>query len=259
MPGVEIQMQPVRSNVSSVAETSSEHAPLVEKSHANTGESRALPQSYLRYLNAIKSTWSDLPKVTVTFDQLGFELEVPLEKREVPNLVSAMVDPWRGVFTKRKAEMKTFQGLSEATGAIKPGEMTLVLAPPGHGKSLLLKSIAGRLQSVNDRKYVVGDVRWNGLTVDECAAASLQLSKLCAYVDQADAHYPIMTVRETFEFALQQSNADLAATGSDELMDLQNHKVDLMLELLGLKECQDTIVGDAMHRGISGGGWTIWF
>lgn len=260
MPGVEIQLQSFggqADNFSSVAQAGAEDAPLVDKSSPGASgkeeEGRALPQAYMRYLNAIKGTWSDLPKVTVTFEQLGFELQVPVEKREVPNLVSAMLDPIRGLLSTKKKEMKTFQGLSKVTGAIKPGEMTLVLAPPGHGKSLLLKSIAGRLQAVSDRKYVVGDVRWNGLTVEECAAASLQLSKLCTYVDQADAHYPIMTVRETFEFALQQSNADLAATGSEELIELQKNKVDLMLELLGLKECQDTIVGDAMHRGISGG------
>ncbi len=35
--------------------------------------------------------------------------------------------------------------LKDCKGALRPGTMTLLLAPPGHGKTTLLKAMAGRL------------------------------------------------------------------------------------------------------------------
>jgi len=118
-------------------------------------------------------------------------------------------------------------------------------------QSTLLKSLAGRL--ANDGPSFQGEVRWNGLTAAESAAAGQQLTKLCAFVEQQDAHFPMLTVRETFQFALENSNADTSLLGSPELAALQAKKVELMLELLGLKECADTVVGNGMLRGVSGG------
>jgi len=63
----------------------------------------------------------------------------------------------------------------------------------------------------------------------------------------------MLTVRETFQFALDNSNADAALLGSPDFEALQRRKVELMMELLGLKECADTVVGNAMIRGVSGG------
>jgi len=119
------------------------------------------------------------------------------------------------------------------------------------GKSTLLKALAGRLQRNGDA--LKGEVRWNGLTAAESAAAGQQLSKLAVFVEQGDVHFPMLTVRETFQFALDNSNADSSLLGSPDFDDKQKHKVDLMMELLGLRECADTIVGNNVMRGVSGG------
>ena len=134
--------------------------------------------------------------------------------------------------------------------------MTLVLAPPGHGKSLLLKALAGQLRG--DRR-LTGDLRWNGLDSRAADAAAVQVNRLCAYVDQGEAHMSLLTVRETLQFALDSSVASptlMAPPGSPEAAEYAQAaaaKVDLIIDVLGLRECQHTILGNAMLRGVSGG------
>ena len=63
-----------------------------------------------------------------------------------------------------------------------------------------------------------------------------------------------MTVRETLTFALLQSNADVSSSdASSALSKLHMDKVNIILEVLGLRECADTMVGGPLLRGISGG------
>jgi energy-coupling factor transporter ATP-binding protein EcfA2 len=79
---------------------------------------------------------------------------------------------------------------------LRPGVLTLVLAPPGHGKSALLKTLAGRMQNREEGKGLSGTLRWNGLTAKEMEEKGLQLSKLCAYCDQVDL-YVVGTQKQT--------------------------------------------------------------
>jgi len=216
----------------------------------------ALPAGYLNYLTTLRAAWGDMPDLTVTYSQLAYQVTVPKVKVEVPNLWSAFIDGVKGLNPLRDNNTVTeqFRPLHASSGVVRPGELTLILAPPGHGKSVLLKTLAGRM--VREGDAVRGEVRWNGLTAAESAQAGQQINKLTAYVEQGDVHFPMLTVRETFQFALSQSNADVTLlTGEDavKLKELQDRKVELMLELLGLRECADTPVGNAMMRGVSGG------
>ena len=146
---------------------------------------------------------------------------------------------------------------------IRPGTLTLVLAPAGHGKSALLKALANRGLPVNS-----GAVRYNGLGADDARdAAGVYVRKLVQYVDQCDAHNPLLTVRETFQFAVDNYAVD-ASQCADVLADaaaqnsaqaqadrraLHASKVERMLHLLGLTACADVCVGNALVRGVSGG------
>ena len=102
-------------------------------------------------------------------------------------------------------------------------------------------------------------MRWNGLNSQEAAAAPVQISRMTAYVDQSETHMSLLTVRETLQFAHDFSAADptlMAPPGSAEATEHQKTaaaKVDLLLDVLGLRECEDTILGNAMLRGVSGG------
>ncbi|OEL16187.1 ABC transporter G family member 36 [Dichanthelium oligosanthes] len=171
------------------------------------------------------------------------------------------------ILPSRKLTMPILNGIS---GIIKPRRMTLLLGPPGSGKTTLLLALAGRLGK--DLK-VSGNVTYNGHGMGDFVP-----QRTAAYVSQHDLHIGEMTVRETLAFSARcqgvgyfydllcdllrrekeaniKPDADLdafmkaAALGGQEA----NVVAEYMLKILGLEICADTMVGDEMFRGISGG------
>ncbi|GLT73000.1 hypothetical protein SLA2020_448900 [Shorea laevis] len=165
---------------------------------------------------------------------------------------------------------KEFSVLSDVSGIIKPGRLTLLLGPPGSGKSTLLKALSGKLDS--ELKFS-GKVTYNGHEMHEFVP-----QRTSAYISQYDVHLPLLTVRETLTFS---AKCQGVGTGYEMLTELlrrekelniqpdpyidalmkasvlKGHKehivTDYVLKLLGLDVCADTIVGNNMIRGISGG------
>lgn len=133
--------------------------------------------------------------------------------------------------------------LKEITASFRPGTMTLVMAPHGAGKSSLLKAIAGNLTAEN----CTGRLLYNGVTALD---AGFCIQKMVALVEQEDKHWPLLTVRETLEFA-QKCNAHIFDNTQSE--EEHSRKVDAVISLLGLEDCAHTILGSPMDRGISGG------
>ena len=72
---------------------------------------------------------------------------------------------------------------------------TQVLAPPGSGKTTLMKSIAGLLPQKNVKS---GSVKYNGCGAKE---APFSVPQVVGYVPEYDLHMAQLTVRETLEFA----------------------------------------------------------
>lgn len=71
--------------------------------------------------------------------------------------------------------------------------MTLLLGPPGAGKTTLMLALAGKLTSDLRLK---GKISYNGRELHEFVP-----QRTAAYISQVDTHTPEMTVRETFDFA----------------------------------------------------------
>lgn len=102
--------------------------------------------------------------VQIHYKDLKYEVQIPLESHEIPNVASEVGNCATGCFrgiTRQSAPSKPLGVLNTVDGAIRPGTMTLVLAPPGHGKSALLQTIAG----VIDHNQVEGSVSYGSSLV----------------------------------------------------------------------------------------------
>jgi ABC-type glutathione transport system ATPase component len=76
------------------------------------------------------------------------------------------------LFRKRTRKMQSFAMLRNVSVTFAAGTSTLILAPPGHGKSTLLKAVAAR------SKPTGGSVRFNGLSAAEATKSGAHIERL---------------------------------------------------------------------------------
>ncbi|XVE63542.1 hypothetical protein DITRI_Ditri07aG0028300 [Diplodiscus trichospermus] len=215
----------------------------------------------------------DMPTIEVRFEHLNVEAEAYVGSRALPTMFNFSANILEGflsylhILPSRK---KPLPILNDVSGIIKPRRMTLLLGPPGSGKTTLLLSLAGKLGK--DLKFS-GRVTYNGHGMEEFVP-----QRTSAYISQHDLHIPEMTVRETLAFSARcqgvgpryEMLAELsrrekeANIKPDPDIDIYmkatalegqeaNVVTDYILKILGLEICADTMVGDEMIRGISGG------
>ena len=147
--------------------------------------------------------------------------------------------------------------------------MLLLLGPPGAGKTTLLELLAGRKPSdrsniiqgqiqvdgkdwTDDFNRVAGyvtqeDIHFRTSTNQYTTDLSLTLVRRCCIFLVRDVPLATMTVRETLTFSSVLRNHKLVPTKD------KHERVELVLNMLGLSHVGDTIVGNELLRGVSGG------
>ncbi|CAI9094462.1 OLC1v1030207C1 [Oldenlandia corymbosa var. corymbosa] len=214
-----------------------------------------------------------LPTIEVRFEHLNIEAQARASGRALPTMFNFTVNMIEGfldylyILPSRKKKLTI---LRDVSGIIKPGRMTLLLGPPSSGKTTLLLALAGKSDS--DLK-VSGRVTYNGHEMNEFVP-----ERTSAYISQYDLHMGELTVRETLAFS---ARCQGVGPRYDMLVELSRREkeanikpdpdidmfmkaaslegqeasvvTDYVLKVLGLEICADTLVGDEMIRGISGG------
>ncbi|KAG0538401.1 hypothetical protein BDA96_03G232900 [Sorghum bicolor] len=227
----------------------------------------------LKVKERIQRVGIDLPTIEVRFEHLSAEADVRVGSSGLPTVLNSITNKLEDIANAlhlRRSQKQAMPILHDVSGIVKPCRMTLLLGPPGSGKTTLLLALAGRLH--NNLK-VSGKVTYNGHEMDEFVP-----ERTAAYISQHDLHIGEMTVRETLEFSARCQGVgtrfDLLAelsrrekagnikpdTDIDAFMKAcsmrgqeANVICDYILKILGLEICADTMVGDEMLRGISGG------
>ncbi|KAL1821590.1 hypothetical protein ACET3Z_016459 [Daucus carota] len=140
-----------------------------------------------------------------------------------------------GIFKKQqKSEEKII--LNGITGSVFPGEMLAMLGPSGSGKTTLLTALGGRLGG-----KLSGTITFNGKPF------SNSMKRNTGFVTQDDVMYPHLTVNETLVYT-----ALLRLPGSITKEEKVTH-AQAVITQLGLTKCKNSIIGDALLRGVSGG------
>ena len=242
---------------------------------------------FLQYNKLLRESWTDMPDIEITWRNLSYVVAVPVDDTSVPGLGKALLRPITiikrlinknqhddGDHNKQPHQLKSHSStdipsmqrqstlgsssvrtrqlgaLYHCDGKLRPGQMTLILAPPGHGKSVLLKCLS---QRIINPEYMQGDILYNSLTAKQAQQRGWYLTKLLAYVYQSDNHLATLTVKETIQFALDNAVATTKSLGNPELDELHKRKADLIIRMLNLVTAADTIAGNALLRGVSGG------
>ncbi|BCS02316.1 ABC drug exporter AtrF [Aspergillus luchuensis] len=130
--------------------------------------------------------------------------------------------------------------LHEFTGAVREGEMMLVLGRPGAGCSTFLKTIA------NDREAfagVEGEISYGGMSAEE---QHKHFRGEVNYNQEDDQHFPNLTVWQTLKFSL----INKTKKHDKESIPII---IDALLKMFGISHTKNTVVGNEYVRGVSGG------
>ncbi|KAG2700044.1 hypothetical protein I3760_07G215100 [Carya illinoinensis] len=227
----------------------------------------------LKLKDRIERVGLEFPTIEVRFEHLYVEAEAYVGSRALPTIFNYCVNMLEGfvsclhILPSRKKPLPILHDLS---GIIKPRRMTLLLGPPSSGKTTLLLALAGKL---GKELKASGRVTYNGHGMEEFVP-----QRTSAYISQHDVHIGEMTVRETLAFSARcqgvgpryemlaelsrrektaniKPDPDLDIYMKASALDGPEASVetDYIIKILGLEVCADTMVGDEMLRGISGG------
>ncbi|KDD74468.1 hypothetical protein H632_c1291p0, partial [Helicosporidium sp. ATCC 50920] len=158
---------------------------------ADTAEEGFLPPLLQRERARLERVGLRAPTLTVRYRHVSVKARSQLGQSQVPTLPSATLGMLRSVAMPNQGIPLTI--LSDVSGVVRPGRLTLLLGPPSSGKTTYLKALAGR--GVHGAK-IEGQITYNDTPIGKFVP-----ERVASYISQRDLHYGELTVRETVEFA----------------------------------------------------------
>ncbi|WFD44377.1 hypothetical protein MPSI1_003045 [Malassezia psittaci] len=141
--------------------------------------------------------------------------------------------------------------LHDITGCVKPGEMLLVLGRPGSGSTTLLKSLCSYRDGY---RSIEGDLLYEGF---DWKSIQGPLRGEVVYAPEDDIHFATLSVKDTLDFAAASRAPRRQYRVVDGEKDTRRgyvqQTVEVIATILGLRHTYNTIVGDSVTRGVSGG------
>lgn len=221
------------------------------------------------------------PTVTVRYQDVTVQSKVGVGSNELPSIMDPIKDRLQPILNPLSAASgrppssiyRQHTILASVSGILKPGVFTVLLGPPRSSKTTFLRTLAGLNRRTPGLRTTAKELTYNGHEFSEFV-----VERSAAYITQDDvAHFSELTVRETLEFSARCQSTGHRRKLLEELAEREEQRgihpdpdldaymrgmyyggkhaliVEIIIRLLGLDVCADTVVGGAMMRGISGG------
>lgn len=133
-------------------------------------------------------------------------------------------------------DRKLLHGVS---GSVQ-GKFLAIMGGSGSGKTTLLNYLARRMQRTMKKQQGVSQL--NGADYSRST-----LKQVSGYVQQDDLLFGNLTVEETLMYSAQ------LRLPKDVTHEEKKQRVEAAMQKLGLSHCRNTIIGDELKRGVSGG------
>ncbi|GAA5895574.1 hypothetical protein JCM6882_000344 [Rhodosporidiobolus microsporus] len=151
----------------------------------------------------------------------------------------------KGMFGGSKGrKVQILEGLD---GIIEPGEMLVVLGPPGSGCSTFLKTLATETHGFHVNED--SNINYKGITPKQMKK---NFAGEAIYSAETEQHFPQLTVGQTLEFAAQ-ARAPRHPPGGLSQHEYAKQLAAVMMATFGISDTKDVKVGNDYIRGVSGG------
>lgn len=178
-------------------------------------------------------TWQDLTVEALSTDAAIHE-----------NVLSQFNIPTKIRESRQKPPLRTI--LDNSHGCVKPGEMLLVLGRPGSGCTTLLNMLANKRRGY---AKVSGNVNYGSMDAKEADAYRGQI----VMNTEEELFFPSLTVGQTMDFATRLKMSAQLPQGVRSQEEQRTAFRDFLLKSMSIEHTNDTKVGNAFVRGVSGG------
>ncbi|KAJ9493403.1 Multidrug resistance protein [Exophiala xenobiotica] len=175
----------------------------------------------------------------------GFGTETDYQP-SVGNMTLRLLSFLRDNITGRQRQRR-IDILQGHDGLVQPGELLVVLGPPGSGCTTFLKTLAGDTHGYHTGKDF--HMNYQGISWHQMHK---NFRGEAIYTAEQDVHFPQLTVGDTLYFAAQARAPRVLPTGITKERYAERLR-DVVMATFGIRHTIDTKVGNEYVRGVSGG------